>query len=147
MVEVEATAPLVDTSTASLESVVNERDVQEIPLNGRHFTDLSQLTVGTVTGPAIGNLTVPLRGQGTFSFNSAGGREDTVNFMVNGINMNDSNNQQVTFQPTINTIDEFKIDNSDVQRGIRAELRHDRECRHPPWRGYLAWRGLRIPPQ
>ena len=31
--------------------------------------------------------------------------------MVNGINMNDSNNQQVTFQPTINTIDEFKVDN------------------------------------
>ncbi len=112
VVEIQATAPLVDTSTASLESVVNERSVQEIPLNGRHFTDLSQLTVGTVTGPAVGNLTVPLRGQGTFSFNSAGGREDTVNFMVNGINMNDPNNQQVTFQPTINTIDEFKIDNS-----------------------------------
>ena len=112
VVEIQATAPLVDASTASLESVVNERSVQEIPLNGRHFTDLSQMTVGTVTGPAVGNLTVPLRGQGTFSFNSAGGREDTVNFMVNGINMNDANNQQVTFQPTINTIDEFKIDNS-----------------------------------
>jgi hypothetical protein len=111
-VEVQASAGLVDTSTASLGSVVNERAVQEIPLNGRHFVDLAQLTTGTVTGPATGNLTVPLRGQGTFSFNSAGGREDTVNFMVNGINMNDSNNQQVTFQPTINTVDEFKIDNS-----------------------------------
>jgi hypothetical protein len=111
VVEVTASAPMVDASTASLETVVNERSVQEIPLNGRHFTDLSQMTVGTVAGPANGNLTVPLRGQGTFSFNSAGGREDTVNFMVNGINMNDPNNQQVTFQPTINTIDEFKVDN------------------------------------
>jgi hypothetical protein len=110
-VEVQASAGLVDTSSASLSSVVNERAVQEIPLNGRHFTDLAQLTPGTVTGPASGNLTVPLRGQGTFSFNSAGGREDDVNFMVNGINMNDINNQQVTFQPTINTIDEFKVDN------------------------------------
>ncbi|HTW66196.1 MAG TPA: carboxypeptidase regulatory-like domain-containing protein [Bryobacteraceae bacterium] len=110
--EVQATAPLVDTSTASLGAVVNEQTVQEIPLNGRHFVDLAQLTTGTVVGPAVGNLTVPLRGQGTFSFNSAGGREDTVNFMVNGINMNDPNNQQITFQPTINTVDEFKIDNS-----------------------------------
>ncbi len=93
-------------------AVVNEKTVQDIPLNGRHFVDLAQLTTGTVEGPANGNLTVPLRGQGTFSFNSAGGREDTVNFMVNGINMNDPNNQQVTFQPTINTVDEFKIDNS-----------------------------------
>jgi Carboxypeptidase regulatory-like domain len=82
VVEVQASAPLVDTSTASLEAVVDKRSVQEIPLNGRHFNDLSQMTVGTVTGPANGNLTVPLRGQGTFSFNSAGGREDTVNFMV-----------------------------------------------------------------
>jgi hypothetical protein len=111
VVEVQASAALVDTSTASLSAVVDERAVQEIPLNGRHFTDLAQLTPGTVTGPANGGLTVPLRGQGTFSFNSAGGREDDVNFMVNGINMNDSNNQQVTFQPTINTIDEFKVDN------------------------------------
>jgi Carboxypeptidase regulatory-like domain len=112
IVEVKASGALVDTSTASLTSVVDEREVQEIPLNGRHFVDLAQLTTGTVQGPANGNLTVPLRGQGTFSFNSAGGREDTVNFMVNGINMNDSNNQQVTFQPTINTVDEFIVDNS-----------------------------------
>jgi hypothetical protein len=112
VVEVQASAPLVDTSSASLGAVVNEQEVQDVPLNGRHFVDLAQLTTGTVEGPAVGNLTVPLRGQGTFSFNSAGGREDTVNFMVNGINMNDPNNQQVTFQPTINTVDEFKIDNS-----------------------------------
>jgi len=112
IVEVQASGPIVDTSTASVTSVVDERQVQEIPLNGRHFVDLAQLTTGTVQGPAVGNLTVPLRGQGTFSFNSAGGREDTVNFMVNGINMNDSNNQQVTFQPTINTVDEFIVDNS-----------------------------------
>ena len=111
-IEVQASAALVDTSTASVGSVVNQRSVQEIPLNGRHFVDLAQLTTGTVTGPANGNLTTPLRGQGTFSFDSAGGREDTVNFMVNGINMNDPNNQQVTFQPTINTVDEFVIDNS-----------------------------------
>jgi Carboxypeptidase regulatory-like domain len=112
VVEVQASALLVDSSSASVGAVVNERSVQEIPLNGRHFVDLAQLTPGTVEGPAVGNLSVPLRGQGTFSFNSAGGREDTVNFMVNGINMNDPNNQQVTFQPTINTVDEFKIDNS-----------------------------------
>ena len=112
VVEVQASGPLVDTSTASVTTVVDAREVQEIPLNGRHFVDLAQLTTGTVQGPAVGSLTVPLRGQGTFSFNSAGGREDTVNFMVNGINMNDSNNQQVTFQPTINTVDEFIVDNS-----------------------------------
>ncbi len=51
VVEVQETAALVDTSTTSLGAVVNQLAVQEIPLNGRHFTDLPQMIVGTVTGP------------------------------------------------------------------------------------------------
>ena len=39
-------------------------------------------------------------------------REDAVNWMVNGINLNDMVQNQVTFQPTINTVSEFKVDNS-----------------------------------
>lgn len=111
-VEVSGAAPLIDSSTASLGSVVDHRTVQEIPLNGRHFIDLSLLTPGTVTPPVNGFLTAPLRGQGSFAFNSAGGREDSVNYMINGINLSDPNQNQITFQPTINTVDEFKIDNS-----------------------------------
>jgi hypothetical protein len=111
-VEVSATAALVDSTTTSVGSVVNQMTVQEIPLNGRHFVDLSLLTAGTVTPPANGFLTAPLRGQGSFSFNSAGAREDSVNFMVNGINLSDPNQNQITFQPVINTVEEFKVDNS-----------------------------------
>jgi outer membrane receptor protein involved in Fe transport len=111
-VEVSGAAPLIDSSSTTLGSVVDQHTVQEIPLNGRHFIDLSYLTPGTVTPPANGFLTAPLRGQGSFSFNSAGAREDSVNFMINGINLSDPNQNQITFQPTINTVDEFKIDNS-----------------------------------
>lgn len=111
-VEVSGAAALIDSSTSTLGSVVNQHTVQEIPLNGRHFIDLSYLTPGTVTPPANGFLTAPLRGQGSFSFNSAGAREDSVNFMINGINLSDPNQNQITFQPTINTVEEFKIDNS-----------------------------------
>ena len=111
VVEVTDTTALVDTSSSNVGAVVGERTVQEIPLNGRHFVDLSLLTPGTVAPPANGFLTAPLRGQGSFSFNSAGAREDTVNFMINGINLNDPSQNQITFQPTIATVDEFKVDN------------------------------------
>jgi hypothetical protein len=111
-VEVHEAAEMVETSDMSVGDVVNQHTVQEIPLNGRHFVDLALLTPGTVTPPANGFLTAPLRGQGSFSFVSSGGREDTVNFMINGINLNDPSQNQVTFQPTINTIEEFKLDNS-----------------------------------
>jgi len=110
-IEVTAAPPVVESSAVSVGSVVNQTTVQEIPLNGRHFVDLALLVPGTMTPPANGFLTAPLRGQGSFSFNSAGAREDSVNFMVNGINLSDPNQNQITFQPTINNVEEFKIDN------------------------------------
>jgi outer membrane receptor protein involved in Fe transport len=111
-VEVSGAAPVVEASTMTVGQVINERTVQEIPLNGRHFVDLGLLVPGSVAPPANGFLTAPLRGQGSFAFNTAGQREDTVNFMVNGINLNDMSQNQITFQPSINTVDEFKVDNS-----------------------------------
>jgi outer membrane receptor protein involved in Fe transport len=112
VVEVQATAPVITQDSVAVGGVVDQRTVQEIPLNGRHFIDLALLVPGTVTPPQNGFLTAPLRGQGSFGFNTAGAREDQVNYMINGINMSDPVQNQITFQPTINTVQEFKIDNS-----------------------------------
>lgn len=112
VVTVEGTAPVVETTTMTVGQTIGQETVQEIPLNGRHFVDLALLVPGTVTPPQNGFLTAPLRGQGSFAFNTAGNREDAVNFMINGINLNDMVQNQVTFQPTINTVSEFKVDNS-----------------------------------
>jgi len=111
-VEVNSETPVVDAGSMTVGQVINQRTVQEIPLNGRHFVDLGLLLPGTVTPPQNGFLTAPLRGQGSFAINTAGQREDTVNFMINGINLNDMANGQITFQPSINTVQEFKADNS-----------------------------------
>jgi hypothetical protein len=111
-VEVTSAAPVVEASTITVGQVINQKTVQEIPLNGRHFVDLGLLIPGSVTPPQNGFLTAPLRGQGSFAFNTAGNREDTVNFMINGINLNDQVQNQITFQPSINTVSEFKVDNS-----------------------------------
>lgn len=104
--------PVIDSSTITMGQVIDQKTTQEIPLNGRHFVDLSLLTPGTVTPPANGFLTAPLRGQGSFAFITAGQREDTINFLVNGVNLSDMVQNQITFQPSINTVAEFKIDNS-----------------------------------
>src|SRR2546421_2327059 len=111
-VTVTSDAPVVETATTSFGTVINQRTVQEIPLNGRHFVDLGLLLPGSVTPPQNGFLTAPLRGQGSFAFNTAGNREDTVNFQINGVNLNDMVQNQITFQPSINTVQEFKADNS-----------------------------------
>lgn len=112
VVEVTAAAPVIESRSVSVGQVIDSRTVQEIPLNGRHFVDLGLLIPGSVTPPQSGFLTAPLRGQGSLAFNTAGNREDTANFMINGINLNDMAQNQITFQPTINTVEEFKVDNS-----------------------------------
>lgn len=112
VITVEATAPVIESTTITVGQTIDQRTVQELPLNGRHFVDLALLIPGTVTAPQNGFLTAPLRGQGAFAVNTAGMREDAVNWMVNGINLNDMVQNQVTFQPTINTVAEFKVDNS-----------------------------------
>ena len=109
---VSSEVPIIESATTSVGTVINQRTVQEIPLNGRHFVDLGLLIPGSVTPPQNGFLTAPLRGQGSFGLNTAGGREDTVNFMINGVNLNDMVQNQITFQPSINTVQEFKVDNS-----------------------------------
>ena len=111
-VSITADTPIIESATITVGQVINQRTVQEIPLNGRHFVDLGLLIVGSVAPPQNGFLTAPLRGQGSFGLNSAGGREDTVNFMINGVNLNDMVQNQITFQPSINTVSEFKADNS-----------------------------------
>jgi len=112
VITLEGTAPIIETTTMTVGQTIDQKVVQEIPLNGRHFVDLALLVPGSVTPPQNGFLTAPLRGQGAFAVNTAGMREDAVNWMINGINLNDMLQNQVTFQPTVNTVSEFKVDNS-----------------------------------
>ena len=112
IIQVQAAAPLIDAQTSTVGQVIDQTTVQKIPLNGRHFLDLTNLTPGTVVPPVTGNLTSASRGLGANSFDTAGQREDSANFMINGINLNDLSQNQITFQPSINTTAEFKISNS-----------------------------------
>jgi len=105
-------ARLIESATVSVGQVIDQRTVQELPLNGRHFIDLGLLVPGSVTPPQNGNLSPPARGQGSFALNTAGNREDTINYQVNGINLNDQINNIITFLPPISSIQEFKVDNS-----------------------------------
>jgi hypothetical protein len=102
----------IEHATISVGTVINERTMQELPLNGRHFIDLTLLVPGSVTPPQNGILSSPTRGQGSLAFNTAGNREDTGNFQINGINLNDQINNAITFLPSISSLQEFKIDNS-----------------------------------
>lgn len=102
----------IERSTISVGHMIDRRMVQEVPLNGRYFLDLGLLVPGSVTPPQGAFSASPMRGLGSLAINTAGNREETTNYLINGITLNNLTFSSISFQPSINTIQEFKADNS-----------------------------------
>jgi hypothetical protein len=111
-VTVKSQAALIDGATTSVGHVIDGRTVQEIPLNGRYFLDLAMMAPGSVTASQNGFNSAPTRGLGAFSINTAGNRDDTVTYLINGITLNNQLFNSILFQPSISTIQAFRMDNS-----------------------------------
>ena len=56
-VQVEGNTPVIDAGGITVGQAIDQKTVQNIPLNGRHFLDLTALVPGSVTPPTAGNLT------------------------------------------------------------------------------------------
>jgi len=107
-----ATGDLIDRAGFSVGHLTDRTKVQELPLNGRYFLDLGLLAPGSVVPPQGAFSSAPIRGVGAFSITTAGNREETTNYIVNGITLNNLTNSSITFQPAISTVEEFRVDNS-----------------------------------
>jgi len=106
-VEVTGSATTVQTTTAlSVGAVIENRRVMELPLNGRNFNDLSLMAPGTFVPNTTSRLGT------TFGLISGGLRDNAGNFLMDGINNNDVTQNQITFQPNVEVIQEFKIQNN-----------------------------------
>jgi hypothetical protein len=100
----------IQTESSSLGEVIETKKIVEIPLNGRFFLDLALLTPGTVV-PSTNNRTflASPSGIGSTGINASGAREDSTNYIFDGINLSDMVQNQITFQPNIDMIQEFKV--------------------------------------
>src|SRR5882724_7487364 len=113
-IEVQASAPLLESNTSSVGQVIEAKAVSDLPLNGRNFAQLAILGPG-VTGVGysasgtIGSGTRPddMR-PGTELF-SNGNREQSNNFMLDGVDNNFRRNGLITLRPSVESVREFKI--------------------------------------
>ena len=119
-VVVRAESPLVDRASSTVGHVVTRQEIQEIPLNGRHFIDLSLLVPGSVAPSQTGFSTRPIRGVGALAFNISGNREEAVGFLINGVSTNNLTFGSLIFEPPVGSIQEFRVDNS----GLSPEHGH-----------------------
>jgi hypothetical protein len=83
VVTVQGGAPLINTQDAAVSTVIDRNFVERLPLNGRSFNTLLQLTPGVVIASARGQI-----GLSTGQFSIAGQRTDANNFLVDGVSAN-----------------------------------------------------------
>ncbi len=112
-VTVNATAAGVETSTSELGTVVGTEEVNDLPLNGRNFTQLLTLTAGVSNinrdqsagggGGWAGNSL------GSFSFPAVNGARNRSNyFLLDGQNDLDTMESKYNYEPIVDAIQEFK---------------------------------------
>ncbi len=105
-VQVSAQALSLDTDSSSVGEVIVEKQITELPLNGRNFTDLLFLTAGAVqtTGE-----------QSTFRYNSgdaiaiAGARSSSNGYTIDGTTIMDTGYNTPAYQISLDAIQEFKV--------------------------------------
>jgi hypothetical protein len=83
-VTVTGEAPLVDSTPSSIAGVVNEKQIKDLPLNGRSWDTLITLNPSTANITSNQSTTSTGKGQG-FNFSVSGNREDFNAFLLNGI--------------------------------------------------------------
>jgi outer membrane receptor protein involved in Fe transport len=112
-VTVQATAAALETSTSELGVAIVRREVNDLPLNGRNFTQLLALTPGVVTinvsqnGSTGGVWSNPI---GNFTYPSVNGQTNRSDFfMLDGVNNQGSFGSTYAVAPIVDDIQEFKV--------------------------------------
>ena len=111
---ISGTAPLLETQSSVLGSVIEEKQVQELPLNGRNFVQLATLSPG-VSGAGSGMRGTIMSGTrpddlrpGTELFVN-GNRENSNNYLYDGIDNNTRLTLVTVMRPNVEAIKEFKV--------------------------------------
>jgi len=107
-VRVKDTPPAIQADTSTLGQVVNNRLVQELPLNQRNFLSFALLVPGSQL-PAEGSQNSTQGG----SLSVNGAREQGNNFLLDGVDNNDPYINQYVALPSVDAIQEFKVQSSD----------------------------------
>jgi len=93
-VTVSEQAPVVNTTTASVAGMVGEREVKDLPLNGRSFDNLIALNPGSINYSAMKSAETSTSDGNTFSVE---GRRTAENlFLLNGIEYTGASQLAVT---------------------------------------------------
>ena len=116
-IEVTTAAPLLQTESADYDQNISQEQITSVPMNGRNWTSLTELTPGVSTSPRV-NINLG----GTFEVGASytsGGADYTAGgntegsrdngYYVNGVNANENYESGSSFQPSAEAIGEVRV--------------------------------------
>lgn len=120
VIEVSSGAPLVDAATSALGEVIQERQIVDLPLNGRNLLELATLTPGVTRGIADSDASGARGNAETFRGGNTGGavlsvnglRPQANNFLLDGLDNNESLVNTISIFPQAEAVQEFRVQTS-----------------------------------
>ena len=107
-VVVSADAALIEPTVTSMGKVVQQRELEDLPLNGRNFSQLGLLQPGVVPlTPGIAEAGGSLRNGQAYAVN--GQRPESNNFLIDGANNFNGVDGGFVLKPPVDAIAEFRI--------------------------------------
>jgi Carboxypeptidase regulatory-like domain len=113
-VEIVAQTPLVQTSSSDLSTTVTEEQIKQLPLNGRNFVSLTRTIPGVLRGIPGSNIdgAGSLAWRASAAFSANGQRPRDNNYLLDGVDNNETWLQTVVVFPSVDALDEFKLQTS-----------------------------------
>jgi hypothetical protein len=107
-IQVTSDAPIIESTSTNLGQTVGAREILDLPLNGREFTQLGLLQTGVVPlTPGLLEAGGPARAGQAYAVN--GQRPESNNFLIDGANNFDTVDGGLVLEPPIDAIAEFRI--------------------------------------
>jgi hypothetical protein len=114
VVTIEAEAPLGQANSSELGTTVVQEQIERLPLNGRNFVSLTRTVPGVLRPVPGGNIdgggSLAWRAGSGFSANGQRPRDN--NYMLDGVDNNETWLQTVVTFPSVEALDEFKMQTS-----------------------------------
>jgi len=103
--------PQLQTETSELGQVVSGAEATTLPLNGRNFAQLAQLSAGVAPAEPGSRINA------SYGFSAGGARSEQNNFLLDGVDNNSNladllNETAFVIQPSVDAIEEFKVQTS-----------------------------------
>lgn len=109
VVTVRSTAPQLETETSEMGQVISGQTASTLPLNGRNYAQLAQLSAGVAPSEPGSRV------HQSFGFSANGARALQNNFLLDGVDNNANlgdvlNESTYVIQPSVDAIAEFKVE-------------------------------------